>query len=296
MWVPFLFLLIGFIVSNKFKNWVDPLIKLGLAILLLGMGVNVGSDERLLAAIPRLGLEALLFCFFSCFISIVLVVVWEKLFLNESTYAHAASGNKEFGHEYNFIIMVLICLLFGIVIGQQTNLISVRVTNFIVEVALILIYIGIGISMRFAVKRLVSAKKAYYIYGILPILVTIGSVMGGVIAGLLSGQNLNWSAAIGGGMAYYSLAAAMITDQAGINIGLIAFMSNFMREIITFILAPIMARYSNMAPIALGAASTMDTTLAVMKESLPQKYTLVAFFNGVILSFIVPVLLLIFLH
>jgi uncharacterized membrane protein YbjE (DUF340 family) len=51
-----------------------------------------------------------------------------------------------------------------------------------------------------------------------------------------------------------------------------------------------------MAPIALGAATTMDVTLTVMRESLPDKYTLIAFFNGVILSFIVPLILLIILH
>ena len=97
-------------------------------------------------------------------------------------------------------------------------------------------------------------------------------------------------------MTYYSLATAMITDRAGLNIGLIAFISNFMREILTFFFAPIIARYSNMAPIAMGATSTMDTTLTVMRESLPEKYTLVAFFNGVILSFIVPLVLFIILQ
>lgn len=296
MWVPFLFLLVGFILASKLNKWADPLIRFGLTLLLLGMGVNVGSDQKLLNAIPRLGLESLLFCFCSCLVSMALVVLWEKLFIKEYAYAHAASGNHNYGNEYKFITLVLICLLFGVVIGKQTDIFSSRAIELTIEAALIAIYIGIGISMRFAIKRLIGGKRAYYVYAVLPLLVTVGSIAGGMIAGLLSGQNLRWSAAIGGGLAYYSLAAAMITDQAGLNIGLLAFISNFMRELITFFLAPVVARYSLMAPIALGAASTMDTTLAVMKRSLPEKYTLVAFFNGVILSLIVPLLLLILLY
>lgn len=296
MWLPFIFLLVGIILSKPFKKWADGLIRFGLVILLSGMGVNVGSDQRLLSAIPRLGFESLLYWFFACFISIGLVVIWEKLFLKQYVYAHAVSNKKDFGEEYKFITLVIICLLFGIVIGKQTDLLSVQITQYIIESALVSIYIGIGISMRFALKKLAGKKRAFYVYGILPLLVTVGSVLGGITAGYLSGENLMWSGAIGGGMGYYTLATAMVTDRAGLNIGLIAFISNFMREIFTFFLAPILARYSNMAPIALGAATTMDITLPVMKESLPEKYTLIAFFNGVILSFIVPLVLLIFLQ
>ncbi|HBQ85901.1 MAG TPA: hypothetical protein DD811_05420 [Syntrophomonas sp.] len=296
MSLPFAFLLVGFILSKQLKKWADGLIRFGLVILLAGMGVNVGSDQKLLNAIPRLGFESLLYCFFTCLVSICLVLIWEKRFFKGYTYAHAGSKNKDVGEEYKFITLVIICLFFGIVIGRQTDLLSAQITHYIIESALVAIYIGIGITMRFALKRLASSKKSLYIYGILPILITIGSVLGGIIAGYLSGQNLKWSAAIGGGMTYYSLATAMITDRAGLNIGLIAFISNFMREILTFFFAPIIARYSNMAPIAMGATSTMDTTLTVMRESLPEKYTLVAFFNGVILSFIVPLVLFIILQ
>jgi uncharacterized membrane protein YbjE (DUF340 family) len=296
MWLPFIFLLVGFIISPKFQKWSDPLIKFGLTILLLGMGVSVGSDQRILTALPKLGFISLQYCFFASLVSIVLVVIWEKVFLKDYVYAHPASPKKDFGDEYKFITLVIICLMFGIVMGQRTDLLSARITNYIMETALIAIYVGIGISLRSALKRLASSKKTYYIYGLLPLLITIGSILGGIIAGLVNGQNLKWSAAIGGGMAYYSLAAAMITDRAGLNIGFIAFISNFMREIFTFFIAPVLGRYSNLSPIALGAATTMDVTLPVMKQSLPDKYTLIAFFNGVILSFVVPLVLLLILH
>jgi uncharacterized membrane protein YbjE (DUF340 family) len=258
MWFPFAFIFVGFFLAHWLKKWADPLIRFGLTILLLGMGVSVGSDEKLLNAIPRLGYESLLFCFSSCLFSILVVVGWEKIFLKEYTYAHAGSKSQQVGQEYKFITMVIICLFFGVVIGKRTDLLSARLTNYITELALITIYIGIGISMRFALKRLASGKKTYYVYILLPFLISAGSVVGGIVAGLLSGQSLRWSAAIGSGMAYYTLATAMITDKAGFNIGLIAFISNFMREIITFFLTPFLARISNMAPIALGAASTMD--------------------------------------
>lgn len=295
MWLPFVFLLVGMVFAHQLKELADVSIRFGLTVLLLGMGVNVGSDQQLLKAIPRLGMESILFCVCSCLVSIGLVVLWEKLFIKEYSYAHASSQTTEPTDEYKFIILVIICLVFGISIGKQTDILSAHATNNVIDLALISIYVGIGVTLRFAIQKLLDVRSGYFMYLLLPVLISIGSVLGGVTAGLISGQNLNYSGAIGGGMGYYSLATAMITDQAGFNIGLVAFISNFLREFITFLLAPVLARYSNLAPIALGGASTMDVTLAVMKQSLNEKYTLIAFFNGVILSFIVPVLLLILL-
>lgn len=295
MWLPFFFLLVGFVLAAKINKWADPAIKVGLTLLLLGMGISTGADEKLMRAIPRLGFESVLFCLCSSLLSIALLVGWEKLFLKGYSYAHAQAKDNNAADEVKFIILVMICLAFGIVVGSQTNIIPARVSNFIIDVALVCIYISIGVSMRFAIRKLPRKIGAYYAFAFIPILVTVGSVGGGLLAGLLSGENLRYSTAIGGGMAYYSLAAAMITSAAGLKIGLIALISNFMREVLTFILTPFLARYSNLAPIALGGASTMDTTLVVMKQSLNEKYTLVAFFNGLALSFIVPALLLLIL-
>ncbi|MEA1960957.1 MAG: LysO family transporter [Bacillota bacterium] len=85
----------------------------------------------------------------------------------------------------------------------------------------------------------------------------------------------------------------MKSQQAGFNIGLIAFLANLMREISTFVFGPMLVKYSCLAPIALGGASTMDTTLSVIKQISTEEITLLAFINGVILSFIVPALLFI---
>lgn len=295
MWFPFVFLLAGMVFAPQLKKWADPAIKAGLTILLLGMGVNVGGDQKLLNAIPRLGMEAVLFCVCSCLVSIGLVMLWEKFYITEYSYAHANSETTAPTDEYKFIILAIICLVFGIAIGKQTDILSAHAAKNVIDLALISIYIGIGVTLRFAIQKLIESRSGYFMYLLLPLLITIGSVLGGVIAGVISGENLNYSGAIGGGMAYYSLATAMITDKAGLNIGLVALLSNFLREFITFLLAPVLARYSNLAPIALGGASTMDVTLAVMKQSLNEKYTLIAFFNGVILSFAVPAILLILL-
>lgn len=294
MWLPFTFLLVGIVFADSLEKWADRAIKAGLTVLLLGMGISVGSDQTLLKAIPRLGLESVLFCLCSCLVSIILVLAWEKLIVKESSYAHAGTVTDP-SDEYKFIILVIICLFFGIVMGEQTDLISAHATNIIIDIALISIYIGIGVGLRLAVQKLFKAKTEFLMYLLLPVLITVGSVTGGVIAGFIMRENLHYSAAIGGGMAYYSLATAMITDKAGLDIGLVALISNFLREFITFLLVPFLARFSNLAPIALGAASTMDTTLVVMKQNISEKFTLVAFFNGVILSFVVPALLLILL-
>ena len=73
--------------------------------------------------------------------------------------------------------------------------------------------------------------------------------------------------------------------------GVIALLTNVMRELLTLILAPLLARYvGKFAPIAAGAATSMDTTLPVVTRFSGPEYTTIAVLSGVILMLLVPLL------
>lgn len=75
----------------------------------------------------------------------------------------------------------------------------------------------------------------------------------------------------------------------GETLGVIALLSNVMREIITLLFTPVFARYfGKLAPITAGGATSMDTTLPIITQYVGKDYAIVSLFNGVVLTILVP--------
>lgn len=59
--------------------------------------------------------------------------------------------------------------------------------------------------------------------------------------------------AINSGFAYYSLSSIFITEFRGVELGTIALLANIIREMITLLLAPLLAKvFGPLAPITAG--------------------------------------------
>ena len=81
----------------------------------------------------------------------------------------------------------------------------------------------------------------------------------------------------------------------GPELGTIALLANIMREILTLLLAPLLARrFGKLAPITLGGATTMDTTLPIITRASGQTYVVVSIFHGFCVDFSVPFLVTFF--
>ena len=101
--------------------------------------------------------------------------------------------------------------------------------------------------------------------------------------------------AVGSGFGYYSLSSIFITEYKGAELGTIALLSNISREIITLLSAPLLVRwFGNLAPIAAGGATTMDTTLPIITQYSGQQFVIVSIFHGFVTDFSVPFLVSLF--
>jgi uncharacterized membrane protein YbjE (DUF340 family) len=108
---------------------------------------------------------------------------------------------------------------------------------------------------------------------------------------LLPGIDAREALAVGAGFGYYSLSSIMITELHGQQLGVVALLANILREILTLLLTPLLARWcGRLAPIASGGATAMDTTLPIISRFLNQELALLAVFSGVVLTVMVPVL------
>ena len=151
-------------------------------------------------------------------------------------------------------------------------------------------FVGISIGLN---KTILQKIREYHIkVFIIPFGIVVGSVAAGVVCSLLTGVGARNGAAIAGGMGWYSLAGVMLTEMAGAQMGSVAFLSNLMREMLSFFSIPWISRHLNYySCIAPAGATSEDTTLSMMVRYTSEEVVVMSVFNGIICSAVVPVLI-----
>ncbi|MCI4352372.1 MAG: lysine exporter LysO family protein, partial [Thermoplasmata archaeon] len=90
----------------------------------------------------------------------------------------------------------------------------------------------------------------------------IGATTAALTVVALTGIPVPVAFATGGAFGWYTLAGPLVTRAAGPELGLMAFLANFLREVVTIALAPWIGRkLGGDGLAALGGATAMDTTL-----------------------------------
>ena len=133
---------------------------------------------------------------------------------------------------------------------------------------------------------------------LVPLSVMIGTFAGvGLLSVFLSQVSLKESLAIGAGFGYYSLSSILISEMRGETLGVIALLSNILREITTLSLTPLLARRcGKLAPIAAGGATSMDTTLPIITQYVGKEYAMISVFSGIVLTVLSPLLIVLLLE
>lgn len=127
---------------------------------------------------------------------------------------------------------------------------------------------------------------------LLPFITIAGTLVGcAAISLLLPSRSLFDVMAVGSGLGYYSLSSIFITEYKGAELGTVALLSNIIREITTLLFAPLLVKYfGRLAPISVGGATTMDTTLPIILRFSGKEFAVVAIFHGFVLDLSVPIL------
>lgn len=191
------------------------------------------------------------------------------------------------------ITLILLSLVVGIVAGY-TGVIPAWVQanfDFLINCALCLLMWGIGLEIGGNRQILRQVGSLGYRIIFLPLAVAGGSIAGTLFVGSLLGMSPGDSAAIGAGFGWYSLSGVLLAKLHSVELGALAFLTNVSRETLSIILIPAVARYAGRyAAVAPGGATTMDVTLPLIVKFVGTDMALVAFFHGLVLSALVPVL------
>lgn len=167
--------------------------------------------------------------------------------------------------------------------------------EFALTLILVFLVFGIGVEIASNHSALELVKKMGWRSLLLPALSMAGTVMFSALVGFLSGLSPFEGAALGCGFGWYSLSGVLITPILGASLGVVAFLSNIFREILTFLGAEVVYRRLGSWPaVAMGGATSMDTTLPLLSSISAGKLDTLAMISGVVHSLAVPVLVPLF--
>lgn len=118
------------------------------------------------------------------------------------------------------------------------------------------------------------------------------SLLGGLLAAPLLELRASEGLALAAGFGWYSLSGILVGDQLGPALGGVAFFNDLARELVAFVLIPLVIRRHAALAIGYGGATAMDFTLPVIQQHGGVGCVPVAVVSGFLLSLLSPPLIL----
>lgn len=291
-------------------RWQGRIVTWLIWLLLFLLGIEVGSNEMIVRSLPTLGVEALLLSSAATLGCCVLAWMLSRVSKNNTVQENAkkeTSAEKEGnpaekeGLQGSSLIrglkvmkgslIVVGFFVIGLLGGIEKMVPSWLLDGDVSFVALccLLLFVGLGIGLNPEMKKEVRSLSPCM--ALLPVVTIIGSWLGALLIWTVLHRALSDCMAINSGFAYYSLSSIFITEFRGAELGTIALLANIIREMLTLLGAPLMARwFGPLAPISAGGATTMDTTLPILSQTVGQRYIALSIYHGFVVDFTVPFL------
>lgn len=283
------------LLPKKILDVSGKMITFSIIFLLITMGLRIGLDKQTLGNLGKYGLQAFCFALMTILFSLGAVALLEK---GLAKNLRPSAGNEiqvetaAQPHPYRMTAIILGAFFCGVLLGifvvpSSVNAVLPILTNWALNLTLFAVGLDLGLNKQM--------WKQMMTIGFFIFLTPLGVALGSVLAGMLTGKVLGWTfwegGAVGAGFGWYSLSGVMISELHSVALGTIAFLSNVMREIMTIMVTPFLARkVGKFTLVAPGGATTMDTTLPIITACGPPGIAIIAFINGVILSSLVPIL------
>lgn len=310
LWFPFICLAAGAAIGlNKAAarviRCVDPVITMGLVILMVTLGLKIGSKEALFQKLGLLLGQCLVIAVLAIAGSVLFTVLLEKTLLplreiraefarNQLAAGQDQSAEQQGAGQASAALLWIMPVSFvtGVAGGCWVMPAAFEpLLDYALSFALAVLYVGIGIVFGKNKGVFHYLKLLSWRITLISPAIILGSLLGGAFAGLLLGLSPQVTVLAAAGMSYYSITGAILTQTYGIEVGAYGFLVNVAREFLTVLFVPVLSRISLGSPIAAGAAGDMDTMLVPITRLIGMELGLVTLITGTILTFAVPLLL-----
>lgn len=283
--------------TRRRATLADALLGYVVWVMLAAFGYRIGADPEVMSQLPALGLRALLLGAAALAASAAAVFVClPKVLPDVEPSVGRQGGNSASGLSGS--AFALLFFIAGLA-GGNLSLLPVTASQAdTVATWLLWVLMGlVGLSTG-SNPRLVSVMRGLRPAIIaVPAVSVIATLAAGAAVGALCGLGAPDGATAVSGMGYYSLSSMIISDlraddmgtAAAMSLAAIALMSNLSREILSFVLVPLLGRRIGVyAASSMCGVTSMDVTLPTLAATFGPGAVPVALVNGILLEVTTP--------
>lgn len=299
------FLSLGFVSGRlrliKESRFLDFCFTAALYLLMLSMGLRLGQSREVLSRLPEIGAIAIVGTLGASFGTVLLHLAFAPVYRRLSPVAVSGRPSMPGGRlallvtnmrkPLFLLVLVVIGSVAGSLLPPLEPLRDGTVSTWILYLLLLIIGVQMATGQQGLRKLLLNPSIL-----LMPAVTVAGTLIGSLVLLRFRDMSVGHALAMGSGFGWYSLSGVLIADRGEPVLGAAAFLSNLLRETLAFLLVPALratGRYEN--GIGLCGATSMDVTLPVIEDTWGASLVPVSVAHGVLLSFLVPFLVPLFM-
>lgn len=314
--------IVGYFVRAKKDKleWRGKVSTIAITVMVFSMGMRMGANDEVIENLGSIGLYSLLitiiifsFCIGATSltrralgldslgylksqgINSRVEASHEEQFITEAETDNAEDKEKKFD---SMTIMVIMAVLLGGLISYFLSQGTIsdfqkfdHIMGLMITIGLCILLFFVGLDMGLEGTVIHQIKTVGFRVLVIPVAVIFGSLLGAAVCGIILPLSMKEALAIGSGLGWYSLAPGIIIDHGFVVASAISFLHNIMREVLSFVLIPIVAKkIGYVETVALPGAAAMDVCLPIVERQTRSDIAVFSFVSGLVASFLVPVL------
>ena len=315
--------IVGYFVRTKKDKleWRGKVSTIAIIVMVFSMGMRMGANDEVIENLSSIGLYSLLITAIILTLSLTATSLTrralgldslgylksqrmndrnekasqERNFITESENDNAEEKEKKFD---SMTIMVIMAVLIGGLIAYFLSQGTIsdlekfdHIMGLMITIGLCVLLFFVGLDMGLEGTVFAQIKTVGFRVLVIPVAVILGSLLGAVVCGIILPLSMKEALAIGSGLGWYSLAPGIIIDHGFVVASAISFLHNIMREVLSFVLIPIVAKkIGYIETVALPGAAAMDVCLPIVERQTRSDIAVFSFVSGLVASFLVPLL------
>ena len=309
----------GYVLGTKVRDqrdklkWTGKVQIVALIVLVLTMGMRMGSNEEVIANLSTIGISALLMTVVIMASSIFAITAarWcmkidrfgrmknHSVKAEEQVQSGETLQEEESGGGSSMTVAIVLSVAVGMAVGYLVirNLFAGNMGQFdslaglAIKIGLCLLLVFIGLDLGIDGTVVENFKKVGLRILVFPAVVILGTLGGSAICSLFMEFSLKECLAIGAGFGWYTLAPGIIMENGYVTASAVAFLHNVMRELFSIIFIPLVAKkIGYIETTGMPGAAAMDVCLPIVEKSTRSDIAVYSFVSGVILSTAVPIM------
>lgn len=288
---------LGIIVKENYSSLNQKALNIWLICLLFVMGLSITMDESVITNLKSLGVAAFIVATMSVAGSIFALALINPFFKKAFDSTNNLEENQVKKSNSSFLILIFSALVLGAAGGLILPYTINSFLNGLVKYFLYLLLFSVGYDLYCNRHLLALVKKMGFKILLIPISIILGTLVFALPLFIFLPYNIGEIGALASGFGWYSLSSVIIGTGYCSTLGIVALLTNVFREVLAFVLTPLIPKF--LPPITgLGpaGATAMDTLLPLISRSSGSGYAVPALISGIIISYSVSLLVPLFIE